>query len=159
MLNSLNSLKINKCYSGNIDFYIFQKRIIDILLNLEYIDTIDEELISEDIFKTGKFDIKLFSKSYESISKRCKDYIDIFKQNNGKYDLEIYIKEVNIIKEFVDKIIILNNKDNFNSYDKDEDTKDSLNDEQLLLAEHLEEAINNNSIGVVRLCNALNGKY
>ena len=159
MLHLLNYLDVNNCYLENKEFYIFQKRIIDILLNLEYIDTIDEELISEDIFKTEKFDINLFSKSYESILKRCKDYIDIFKQNNGKYDLEIYIKEVNIIKEFVDKIIILNNKDNFNSYDKDEDTKDSLNDEQLLLAEHLEEAINNNSIGVVRLCNALNGKY
>lgn len=158
MLYLLNSLDVNNCYLGNKEFYIFQKRIIDILLNLEYIDTIDDELISDDILKTEKFDIKLFSKSYESISKRCKDNIDIFKQNNGKYDLEIYIKEVNIIKEFVDKIIILNNKDNFNSYDKDEDTKDSLNGEQPLSDEQLEEAINNNSIGVVLLCKVLNSK-
>ena len=113
-------------------------------------------MISDDILKTEKFDIKLFSKSYESISKRCKDNIDMFKQNNGKYDLEIYIEEVNIIKEFVDKIIILNN--NFNSNDKDEDTKDSLNGEPPLSDEQLEEAINNNSIGVVLLCKVLNSK-
>ncbi|WP_370815503.1 P-loop NTPase fold protein [Veillonella sp.] len=156
MLKSLNSLKINKSYSGNVDYYIFQKRIIDILINLGYIE-LDKE-ISEgltDIEYVKDYDFDTYNKIYSVIKAVCINYMDILEDNSAKYDLKVYLEQVNDIKRVVDKIIDLYSHDKLYNYDAEEDTKVFFNDEQLLSNEYLEEAINTNSIGVVRLCKVL----
>lgn len=159
MLNSLNSLKINKCYSGNIDFYIFQKRIIDILINLGYVE-FDKDISKNlnDIEYIRDYDFDTYDKIYSVIKNACINYMDILERNSAKYDLKVYLEQVKDIKRVVDKIISLYSHDKLYNYDKEEDIKVSLNDEQLLSNEHLEEAINNNSVGVIRLCKVLKSK-
>ena len=92
------------------------------------------------------------------IKTACINHIDILERNSSKYDLEIYIEQVNDIKEVVDKLITLNNNDEFIGYSKDGDIKNSLYNNQPLLDDYLEEVINDNSIGVVNLCEMLNDK-
>lgn len=86
------------------------------------------------------------------------NYMDILERNSAKYDLKVYLEQVNDIKRVIDKIISLYSYDKLYNYDKEEDIKVSLNDEQVLSNEHLEEAINNNSVGVIRLCKVLKSK-
>lgn len=158
MLHLLQDLDINQGYYGNTTFHIFQNRIIDFLIDLKYISINSDDFSIDNIFNPEIYSIDSYSKVYMKIKTACINHIDILERNSSKYDLEIYIEQVNDIKEVVDKLITLNNNDEFIGYSKDGDIKNSLYNNQPLLDDYLEGVINDNSIGVVNLCEMLNDK-